>query len=390
MHNEEWIDDRLKDLSKQSLDRHLNVRPVAGGKLHIDGRDILNFSSNDYLNLAGNQAVKEASIEAVRKFGCGATASRLMSGTLPCHDELERALAELKGYPSALIFGSGWLANAGVIPALVDRDDHVFADKLVHASIIDAIILSRAEMHRFNHNDAGHLAVMMNKCPKKGRRLVVTESVFSMDGDLAPLELIAETAMKYGAMVMIDEAHSTGVFGESGCGLVRQHKLESSVNISMGTLSKALGGYGGFIASSPAVKDLLINKARSFIYTTGLPPAVIGSALGALKVLKAEPSLGKTLLANAEFFRSKLSALGLSTAGSKSQIIPVMVGNPAKAVALSEKLAEKNILALAIRPPTVPAETARLRLSVTLAHTQADLENAAVTIADCARTEGIL
>jgi len=390
MHDEAWIDDRLKELHEASLDRHLNVRPAAGGKLHVDGRVVLNFSSNDYLNLANHPVVIEESAMAARKFGCGATASRLMSGTLPCHDELEKVLAELKGYPSALVFGSGWLANAGVIPALVDREDHVFADKLVHASIIDAIILSRAEMHRFNHNDAGHLAVMMNKCPAKGRRLVVTESVFSMDGDLAPLELIANTAMKYGAMIMVDEAHSTGVFGEGGSGLVRYHKLESIVNISMGTLSKALGGYGGFIASSQAVKNLLVNKARSFIYTTGLPPAVIGSALGALKVLRAEPDLGKELLANAEFFRSKLNASGLNTASSKSQVIPVMVGNPAKALALSRKLAEKNILAVAIRPPTVPAETARLRLSVTLAHTRADLENTAAEITACAEAEGIL
>jgi 8-amino-7-oxononanoate synthase len=379
----------LKELDNQSLDRHVVPRPMTGGKLNINGQSILNFSSNDYLDLANHPKVKESSIDMVNKYGCGATASRLMSGTLPCHEELERLLAALKGYPAALVFGSGWLANAGVIPALVGREDQVFADKLVHASIIDAVILSRADLHRFNHNDAAHLAVLMDKCPVKGRRLIVTESVFSMDGDIAPLRQIAEIAAKYGAMVMVDEAHSTGIFGPGGSGLVRQLNLESVVNISMGTLSKALGGYGGFIACSTAVRDLLVNKARSFIFTTGLPPVMAGSALGALKVLESQPDLGKKLLENADLFRSKLNSFGLNTGGSKSQIIPVIVGDPAKTLALSRKLAEKNILAVAVRPPTVPAETARLRLSLTLAHTREDLEHAALIIAECARKERI-
>jgi len=389
MHNEKWIADLLKDLENQSLDRHVVPRPMTGGKLNINGQSILNFSSNDYLDLANHPKVKESSIDMVNKYGCGATASRLMSGTLPCHEELERLLAALKGYPAALVFGSGWLANAGVIPALVGREDQVFADKLVHASIIDAVILSRADLHRFNHNDAAHLAVLMDKCPVKGRRLIVTESVFSMDGDIAPLRQIAEIAAKYGAMVMVDEAHSTGIFGPGGSGLVRQLNLESVVNISMGTLSKALGGYGGFIACSTAVRDLLVNKARSFIFTTGLPPVMAGSALGALKVLESQPDLGKKLLENADLFRSKLNSFGLNTGGSKSQIIPVIVGDPAKTLALSRKLAEKNILAVAVRPPTVPAETARLRLSLTLAHTREDLEHAALIIAECAHKERI-
>ncbi|MDD4870690.1 MAG: 8-amino-7-oxononanoate synthase [Kiritimatiellae bacterium] len=390
MHSEEWISSILKELESQSLDRHLIVRPEAGGKIHIDGKVILNFSSNDYLNLANHPVVVESSIDYVKKYGCGATASRLMSGTLSCHKELEKALAELKCYPAALVFGSGWLANAGTIPVLVERDDHIFADKLVHASIIDAIIMSRANFHRFNHNDAGHLAVLMNKCPAKGRRLVVTESVFSMDGDIAPLRQIADIAVKYNAMIMVDEAHSTGIFGSNGSGLVRELNLESLVNISMGTLSKALGGYGGFIACSESIKEVMINKARTFIYTTALPPAVIGSALGSLKVLKTNPELGKTLLNNARFFRERLNEAGLKTGSSESQIIPVMVGNPAKTLELSRELAGKNILAVAIRPPTVPAETARLRLSVTLAHTQEDMTRAATVIAECAREKGII
>ena len=390
MNNESWIRTVLDDLRAQSLDRHLVVRPEAGGKLHVGGKVILNFASNDYLNLACNPIVIQASVDYAKKLGCGATASRLMSGTLSCHEELETMLAELKGYPSALVFGSGWLTNAGVIPALVGREDQVFADKYIHASIIDAVILSRADLHRFNHNDAAHLAVLMNKCPARGRRLVVTESVFSMDGDIAPLRQIADIAGKYNSMVMIDEAHSTGIFGPAGSGLVHELGLNSSVNISMGTLSKALGGYGGFVACSTDIRELLISKARSFIYTTGLPPAVIGSALGALKVLKDQPELGKTLLDNAEFFREKLRNAGLNTGVSQSQVIPVMVGNPAKTLELSRELAKKDILAVAIRPPTVPAETARLRLSVTLAHTREDLDQTATVIAGCAKEQGLL
>ncbi len=390
MKSEEWINEVLKDLENQSLGRHLAVRQSTGGKLQIDGHTVLNFSSNDYLNLANHPDVIAASIEATRKSGCSATASRLMSGTLTCHEELEKELAKLKGYPSALVFGSGWLCNAGVIPALVDREDHVFADKLIHASIIDSIILSRASLHRFSHNDAGHLAVLMNKCPAKGKRLVVTESVFSMDGDVSPLRQISDIALKYGAMMMVDEAHSTGIFGLEGCGMVRELNLEQSVNISMGTLSKALGSYGGFIACSNTIKELMINRSRTFIYSTGLPPATAGAALGALKTLRSNPGLGRTLLRNAEFFRSKLHESGLKTGGSASQIIPVIVGNPARTLEISRDLASRNILAVAIRPPTVPAETARLRLSVTLAHTREDLEKAASIISECAGKCGII
>lgn len=390
IHREEWITNILTELTNQSLDRHLIIRPKAGGKIHVDNHEILNFSSNDYLNLANRSEIIESSINILRKMGCSATASRLMSGTLECHEELEKMLAELKGYPASLVFGSGWLANIGAIPTLVGRDDHVFTDKFVHASIIDAIILSKANFHRFNHNEAGHLAVLMNKCPAKGKRLVVTESVFSMDGDIAPLQQIIDIAMKYDAMMMVDEAHSTGIFGSGGCGLVRQLGLESSVNISMGTLSKALGGYGGFVACSDSVRELMINKSRSFIYTTGLPPAVMGAAIGALNILKNHPGLGQTLLDNAKFLRTRLNEAGLKTGNSESQIIPVIIGNPAKTLALSRELAERNILAVAIRPPTVPAETARLRLSVTLAHTRRDLEHAASIIAECAKDLGVL
>jgi 8-amino-7-oxononanoate synthase len=380
MHSEEWIGQELAKLRDKSLDRRLCVFQEGGGKIKIDGRTFLNFSSNDYLGLARHPEVKSASLRYLESFGCGATASRLVTGTLEPYRELERAIACLKGYPASLVFGSGFLTNAGVITSLVGRDDHVFADKLAHASIIDGIILSRANLKRFHHNDPDHLKVLLQKCPGTGRRLIATESVFSMDGDIAPLTEIASLAVEHGAMVMVDEAHATGVFGPGGSGLIRQYNLEDRVNVSMGTLSKALGGYGGFVACSPGLRELLINRARSIIYTTGLPPAVVGSALGALAVVEKSGDAGAELLRRAAAFRGRLRQAGLETLGSESQIIPVLIGDNARTLAIAGRLKEKGILAVAIRPPTVPEGTARLRLSVTLDHTPQDLEWAAEQI----------
>ncbi len=377
MRSEAWIEEELAELRQKSLERRLTVFGEAGGKIKIEGRTFLNFSSNDYLGLARHPEVISASRKYLESHGCGATASRLITGTLTPHDQLERTIATLKGYPRALVFGSGFLANAGVIPALAGRSDHVFADKLVHASIIDGIVLSRANLKRFHHNDPAHLKALLKQCPATGRKLVVTESVFSMDGDIAPLPEITSTAVEFGAMAMVDEAHATGVFGPGGSGLIREHALEDRVNVSMGTLSKALGGYGGFIACSPALRELLVNRARAFIYTTGLPPAVVGSALGALAVMENAGDLGVELLRRAAIFRKRLQEAGLNTLNSESQIIPVLIGENARTLAVAQRLNSKGILTVAIRPPTVPEGTARLRLSVTLDHSDRDLEWAA-------------
>jgi 8-amino-7-oxononanoate synthase len=391
MHHEAWITERLRDLSKSHLNRHLQAYPEAGGKIRIEGRTYLNFSSNDYLNLARHPDVVAKAAEALQTTGCGATASRLVTGTLALHDELEQKLARHKGYPCALLFGSGFLANVGTIPALMGKNDHVFADKLVHASIVDAITLSRANLYRFRHNDVEHLnELLKGKTTTSGRKLIVTESVFSMDGDLGPLQDIAHVAERHGAMVMVDEAHATGVFGPRGSGLVREWGLESSVNISLGTLSKAFGGYGGFVACSEPVRAFLINHARSLIYSTALPPPVVAAALGALQVIEASCDLGAQLLGNAAAFRNRLEEAGLNTGNSASQIIPVMVGENSKALAISQKLREHGIIAVAIRPPTVPRGTARIRLSVTLAHTKEDLENVGQVIIATAQDEGLL
>ncbi len=389
MKNENWIKRELEALSQQKLDRHLVTYGQEGGTVHLGQNSFINFSSNNYLNLVTHPKVIQAA-KALLQTGAGAAASRLISGTWTCHTELEERLAKHKGYPSALLFGSGYLANLGAISVCIGKNDHVFSDQLIHASIIDAIIYSRARVHRFNHNDTDHLETLLQKCPSEGKRLVVTESVFSMDGDLAPLSEIVSIAEKYQAMVMIDEAHAGGVFGPKGSGCIRRDNLESQVNISMGTFSKALGSYGGYVACSNAMRSYMINRARSFIYTTALPPAVIGASMGALDVLESDPDMGATLLNNAAYFRNLLQGAGLQTGNSESQIIPVIIGDTARTLALSSRLKEQGILAVAIRPPTVPRGAARLRLSVTLAHTRDILKEAAEQIIECAAREGVL
>lgn len=387
MNSELWVDDALDELRANSLERSLTDYPQVGGKIRVAGQTLLNFSSNDYLNLSCHPAMVARSRDFLERYGCGATASRLVTGTLAIHRELEQTLACRKGYPQALVFGSGFLTNAGVIPALVGRGDHVFSDQLVHASLIDGIALSKATVHRFQHNDVEHLRSLLQSCPGSGRKLIVTESLFSMDGDLAPLPEIASLAMDFGAMLMVDEAHATGVFGPAGGGLIRHYGLMQSVNVSMGTLSKALGGYGGFIAGSAALCQLVVNRARAFIYTTGLPPAIIGGALGALQIIQEADTLGTRLLDNAAMFRKRLREAGLDTGNSESQIVPVLIGGNQEVLEVARRLREEGILSVAMRPPTVPPGTARLRLSVTLAHSVEDLQWAADRIVAVVREQ---
>jgi 8-amino-7-oxononanoate synthase len=380
---ESWIPQVLAERRAQGLGRHLVQMPRAGGKFFSDGREWLNFASNDYLNLAGHPAVLAASRKALDAYGAGAGASRLVSGNLPIHEELETRLAELKGYPSALVFGSGFLANAGIIPALVGSGDTLFADRLSHASLLDAALLSRARLHRFRHNDPGHLQVLLERHGGgAGRRLIVSESVFSMDGDRAPLEALIGLAERHNALLMIDEAHATGVLGEEGAGACHAVGGHCPVNLAMGTLSKALGNYGGFVACSPSMRDYLINHSRALIYTTALPPAVVGGALGALDVLRENPRMGSELLERADYFRQRLIQAGFRVGDSTTQIIPVILGGAERMVQWSARLREVGVMVPAIRAPTVPVGTERLRFSITLAHTRADLERAVQALCD--------
>jgi 8-amino-7-oxononanoate synthase len=381
---ETWVLKELDALGAAGLRRALTSR--AGTGAGLPGAGVVNVSSNDYLGLARHPAVVAAAREACQEAGAGA--SRLVAGTLDCHVRLEQALATFKGYPAALVFGSGYMTNVGVVAALVGRNDQVFMDRLAHASLVDAAVLSRARVRRFLHNDADDLRRQLAAAPAQGRRLVLTESVFSMDGDVAPLAALAAAAGEWGAMLLVDEAHATGVFGPGGAGLIRQAGVEAAVTISMGTLSKALGGYGGFVACSAPMREWLVNRARSFMYSTALPPAMAGAALGALEVLRQNPDMGETLLARAASFRRELADRGFDTGASRSQIIPLMVGDNERAMRLHGRLLEQGVLAIAIRPPTVPRGTARLRLSLRLDHDAATLGAVLEILQAAARAEG--
>jgi len=390
MRNEDWVSAGLGKLRERSLFREPRVYAGTGGSLRVGDRTYLNFSSNDYLGLSRHPAVLGGARRALERYGAGATASRLITGTLDLHEVLEAKLAEFKGAPAALVFGSGALANLGTLPALLGRDLHVFADRLAHGSILDGILLSRARLHRFHHNDMAHLAALLRRHGVGERRLVVTESVFSMDGDLAPLPELIATAREHEALLFIDDAHAVGVFGEAGAGRVGRSEFEGGVNVCVGTFSKALGSYGGFVTCSRRMRDWFVNAARTFVFSTALPPPVLGAAAAAVDLVRAEPRLGQELLRRAARLRARLAAGGIDTGLSASQIVPVRVGPSAAALRVSRALRKRGVLAVAIRPPTVPEGTARLRLSVSLAHTEADLDRASQCVCGALREEGLL
>ncbi len=381
----DWIAGELEKLDRDGLRRKVKSRPTGAGCIALDdGRALLNFSSNDYLALAHDSRVKACAAQAVERLGCSASASRLMSGALAVHDALEQALARLVGREAALLFGSGFAMNVGVMAALAGRDDAIFADRLVHASLVDGARLSGAAVKRFAHNDPDALERLLRQTAVRGRRFVVCESVYSMDGDQAPLEALGALSRAHGALLIVDEAHALGVFG-GGAGLCRALAEEVAPALVLGTLGKALGSFGGFAAGRADLRELLVNRARSFIFSTALPPASAAAALAAIEIVEREPELGPTLLSRAKTFQGLLRAEGVRLPEVTSQIIPIPVGDNRRALQLAQRLEERNLLAVAIRPPTVPPATARLRLSVTLAHRPEDLGQAARVIAEVAR-----
>jgi 8-amino-7-oxononanoate synthase len=389
----DFIDSELRFQNEAGLLRSLF--PLEGsqrGVIKTEGKTLVDFSSNDYLGIADHPALIEGAKKAIEKWGAGARASRLMSGDLEIHHRLESAIAALKGKEAGLLFGSGYLANTGIIPALCGRDDVIYSDRLNHASIVDGILLSRARFFRFRHNDLNHLEDLLKGHRSKYRRaLIVVESVYSMDGDQVPISGLLELRGRYGAMLMIDEAHATGVFGAKGEGIISQTGADA-VDVILGTFGKALGGYGAFVAVSNRMRQFLLNRARTFIFSTALPPAVIGANLAAVKLLEEEPerrSIGANLAAvklleeeperrsrvcelASELRQALREDLGLNTP-SESQIVPVMVGDSQSALNLAESLQDAGFFVKAIRPPTVPEGTARIRLSVTANHSLQDV-----------------
>ncbi len=350
----------------------------------LDSDDkLLDFSSNDYLALSEHPEVIASSRKYLEMFGAGAGAARLMSGDLEINHLLEQEIAVLKAKESALTFGSGYLANAGIIPALTGRGDLIITDRLSHASIYDGCLLSGARTIRFRHNDLDHLAqILREKRSQFNSCLIVVESIYSMDGDRCPLNELVSLKKQHDFLLMVDEAHATGLYGENGSGLIEEEGVSDDVDIAMGTFGKALGSYGAYAAASREIIDFLVNKARTFIYSTALPPAVVGATLAALYLVKTEPKLRLDLHDRVAYFKKQLRKNGLKEDHGPSQIIPVMVGDSQKAIAAAEEMRISGFYVKAVRPPTVPEGSARLRFSITRYHQEEDLKKCARQLAE--------
>ncbi len=366
--------DSLKHAGLLRSLRHLEGAP--GPRIVVHGRSVLLLCSNNYLGLATDERVKQAACEALDTFGCGATGSRLISGNLEPYATLERELAEWKGREAALVFPSGYQTNLGVIPALAGPGDAIFSDALNHASLIDGCRLARAEGMVYDHGDAEDLERKLADRASARRKLILTESVFSMDGDLAPLEDLVFLAQKYRAMLLVDEAHATGLFGRTGAGLVEELGLQQKVDVQMGTFSKALGSLGGYVAGSRDLIQYLIQKARSLVFTTGLPPAVVAASTAALRIARTEPERGAALWRNVRALREGLAEIGFSLGPSQSQILPILVGDDRKTMSACRFLLKHGVFVQGIRPPTVPPGTARLRIAPMATHTEEDIASA--------------
>jgi 8-amino-7-oxononanoate synthase len=349
--------------------------------------ELKDFSSNDYLALSEHPEVIGASRKYLEMFGAGAGAARLMSGDLEINHLLEEEIAQFKSKEAALTFGSGYLANTGIIPALAGRGDLIIADRLSHASIYDGCMLSGARTIRFRHNDLEHLEqILHEKRNEFNRALVVVESIYSMDGDRCPLADLVSLKKRYSFLLMVDEAHATGLYGENGSGIIEEDNVSDGVDIAMGTFGKALGSYGAYAAASRDIIDFLVNSAGTFIYSTALPPAVIGANLAALYLVKTEPQLRLDLHQKVAFFKKQLRKNGIKDDPGPSQIIPIMIGDNAKALAIAEELQKNHIYVKAVRPPTVPEGSARLRFSITRHHQEADLKKCAQLLSKALRT----
>ncbi|MBW7475146.1 8-amino-7-oxononanoate synthase [Paenibacillus oenotherae] len=389
----EWMEQELAALADKALERQLrDSAPIAGrpGFIIRDGQELLDLSSNDYLGLAQHPAIIEAMRTALAADGAGSGASRLVTGNRPPYRKLEQALASWQGTDAALVAANGYMANTGVISALVGRGDAVFSDRLNHASIVDGITLSRADHARYRHNDLEHLRHLLDKHRGARRKLIVTDTIFSMDGDQALLPELVALKEQYGAMLMVDEAHSGGIYGTRGEGLCHALGIQNDIDVHMGTFSKAFGVYGAYVSGSRTLIRWLINKARPFIYSTALPPAVVAGISQALQLVQTEHGRRQRLLAAGLKFRSALQDAGFQVGEGNSPIVPVIIGDNGLALAFSAALQASGIAAVAIRPPTVPEGTARIRFSLSAAHSDDALQDAARHIRSLGIEMGVL
>ncbi|MCX5751503.1 MAG: 8-amino-7-oxononanoate synthase [Candidatus Saganbacteria bacterium] len=365
----------LQALDDKGLLRTLkNISKVTGNKIIINGKEYLNFCSNNYLGLADHPLVKEKAKKAIDDFGFGSGASRLISGTTILHQDLEAKLATFKHREACLVFTSGYQANIGIISSLAGEEDTIIIDRLNHASIIDACKFSKAKLQVYPHKDMEALKKVLQRSERFDKRLIITDSVFSMDGDISPIPEILKLAKKYHALVMVDEAHSTGVLGKTGRGIEEHFGIKGEIDILMGTLSKALGSLGGFVCGSKPLIDYIANKARSFIYSTALPPSACAAALASLGIIETNPDRLKQLWTNVQYLKTKIQALGFNILGSETPIIPILIGESKKTMKASKTLFENGIFVSGIRPPTVAEGEARLRITVNALHTTKEME----------------
>lgn len=378
------LEQRLAELRDKGLYRRLRViSGPQGPRVLLDGKPVLLLCSNNYLGFADHPRVRGAAAQAAMRYGAGAGASRLVSGNMTIHRRLEERLAEFKGYEACVLFGSGYLANTGVIQALAREGEVVLSDELNHASIIDGCRLAKAERFIYKHCDLEHLEWGLRQAAGRAS-LIVTDSVFSMDGDIAPLEGIVELAERYDCRVMVDEAHATGAIGPGGRGAVAAAGVEDAVDVLVGTLGKALGSYGAYVCVNRTLAKYLVNTARTLIFSTALPPPTVAAALAALELLEQRPERVERLQRNARVLRSALAEHGIKVR-SETQILPLVVGPAEAATAACERALERGVFAQAIRPPTVPPGTSRLRLTVMASHTEAELRDAARVLAQAVR-----
>lgn len=380
--------EELERLKEAGLLRFMRrVESEQGPRVIINGRSHILLAGNNYLGLADHPKVRQAAIEAIRRYGVGSGASRLISGNMTLHEELERCLAHFKRTEAALVFSTGYMANLSLLSCLIPEDGLLLLDRLCHASLIDGARLSGRPYRIYGHRDLNKLARLLKRKPPQKPALIVTDGVFSMDGDIAPLPQLLSLAREHGARILVDEAHATGVLGKHGRGTLEHFGLDEPGEelIQMGTLGKAIGTFGAYIVGSRDLINYLINKARTFIYTTALPPAICAAAMAALDLIEKEPERRVRLWENRHHLHEGLRTLGFDTLDSETPILPVLSSNSYKAVRLSEMLFDQGILAPAIRPPTVPKGTSRIRMTVMATHTPTDLKQVLETLAEAKR-----
>jgi glycine C-acetyltransferase len=386
--------EELESLRKAGLFRSMRlVEGEQSSRVILDGREVLLLCSNNYLGLADHPLLKKAAVTAVEQFGVGSGAARLVSGNMALHVGLEKRIAAFKGTEAALVFNSGYAANTGIISAIVGRGDLIFSDRLNHASIVDGALLSRAKVIRYPHNDLESLRRLLEANRSgSGRRIIITDGVFSMDGDLAKLAGLADLKDEFGALLMVDDAHGTGVLGEHGRGSAELCGVMERIDIHMGTLGKALGSFGAYAAASGEIIDFLVNRARSFIFSTSLPPAVLAASIAAFDLVDspAGADLRKRLAANSCRFKEGLEKAGFNTMGSETQIVPAFVGGAEETMEFSSRLLEEGIFVQGIRPPTVPVGSCRLRCTLMASHSECDVDRAVSTIAHVGRQLSVI